>query len=144
MAPPFELPDFYMPFQARLNPNLEPARRHARAWATEMGMLGSEQQAWRAEDFDSGDFALFAAYNYPRTVAPELNLITDWHVWGFFLDDVFVEGYRDGADLAGAQEFLDRLCALMPVFPPSTVVPDNPLERGLADLWPRTAYTKSV
>lgn len=144
MAPPFEMPEFYMPFTARLNPNLDAAREHTKAWATAMGMLGTEQQAWSEEDFESADFALFSAFNYPRAVGPELDLITDWHVWGFFLDDVFIEGYRRDGDLSGAQEFLDRLSGLMPLFPPSAVVPVDPLENALADLWPRTAYIKSV
>ncbi|WP_334805614.1 hypothetical protein [Nostoc sp.] len=30
---PFELPEFYMPWPARLNPNLEAARVHSKAWA---------------------------------------------------------------------------------------------------------------
>jgi hypothetical protein len=37
---PFELPEFYMPWPARLNPNLEAARVHSKAWAYEMGILG--------------------------------------------------------------------------------------------------------
>src|SRR6266571_129971 len=34
---PFELPDFYMPYPARLNPHLERAREHSRKWAQAMG-----------------------------------------------------------------------------------------------------------
>ena len=33
---PFELPEFYVPWPARLNPSLESARRHSKAWAREM------------------------------------------------------------------------------------------------------------
>ena len=36
---PFELPEFYVPWPARLNPNLEGARVHSKAWAYEMGIL---------------------------------------------------------------------------------------------------------
>ena len=39
MTQPFELPDFYMPYPARLNPHLEQARAHTKEWAREMGML---------------------------------------------------------------------------------------------------------
>ena len=42
---PFDLPKFYMPWPARLNAGLEAARVHSKAWATEMGMLDSEQDA---------------------------------------------------------------------------------------------------
>ncbi|GAB3465640.1 terpene synthase family protein [Actinophytocola sediminis] len=141
---PFEMPEFYMPFPARLNPHLSAARDHARNWAERMGMLGPEQQAWNAASFDRADYASFAAWNYPDASEQELELLVDWHVWGFFLDDEFVENY--GREFAPdvVRGFLDRMAALMPLFPPSPVVPANPLERGLADLWPRTAYSKSV
>ncbi|MGH3574684.1 MAG: hypothetical protein ACRDUW_23165, partial [Pseudonocardiaceae bacterium] len=36
---PYELPDFYLPYPARLNPHLDMARVHTKAWAREMGML---------------------------------------------------------------------------------------------------------
>ena len=36
---PFELPDFYLPYPARLNPHLEGARLHSKQWARRMGML---------------------------------------------------------------------------------------------------------
>jgi germacradienol/geosmin synthase len=141
---PFTMPEFYMPFPARLNPHLGSAREHTRTWAERMGMFGTEQRAWDVDTFDRADYASFAAWNYPDASAQELDLLADWHVWGFFLDDEFVQNY--GRDFAPdvVREFLDRLAALMPLFPPSPVVPANPLERGLADLWPRTAYTKSV
>ena len=36
---PFKLPEFYMPWPARLNQNLEVARVHSKAWAYYMGIL---------------------------------------------------------------------------------------------------------
>jgi germacradienol/geosmin synthase len=137
------MPQFYMPFPARLNPHLATARAHTKAWARRMGLLGPEQRAWDEDSFDAADYASFSAWNYPDAVVSELSLVTDWHVWGFFLDDEFVAHYDRGGDPALAQRFLDRLTALMPVFGVSAVVPENPLERALADLWPRTGYTKS-
>lgn len=141
---PFTMPEFYMPFPARRNPHVDAAGDHTRKWAEQMGMFGPEQRAWSEDSFDRGDYASFAAWNYPDASERELELLADWHVWGFFLDDEFVENY--GRDFAPdvVREFLDRLAALMPLFPPSSVRPATPLERGLADLWPRTAYSKSV
>ena len=43
---PFELPEFYMPYPARLNPHLHSARLPSKAWAHEMGILGSEHSLW--------------------------------------------------------------------------------------------------
>ena len=147
---PFELPDFYMPWPARLNPNLEAARVHTKAWAAEMGLLGSEQGApgpeiWDEAKFDAMDYALLCSYTHPDAPGPELDLVTDWYVWVFYFDDHFLETYKRGRDQAGAKEYLDRLPAFMPVCPTSTLPePTNPVERGLADLWSRTVPTKSL
>src|SRR5229473_3584978 len=82
---PFELPDFYRPYPARLNPNLEQARVHSKAWAYEMGILGPQDAAgaavWDEETFDADDYALMCAYTHPDCSPPELDLVTDWYVW---------------------------------------------------------------
>jgi germacradienol/geosmin synthase len=145
---PFELPDFYMPWPARLNPNLEAARVHTKAWAVEMGMLDSGppgSEIWDERKFDAMDYALLCSYTHPDAPGSELDLVTDWYVWVFFFDDHFLETYKRGRDLAGAKEYLDRLPAFMPVDPTSTL-PEatKPVERGLADLWSRTVFTKSL
>jgi len=41
----FELPDFYMPWPARLNPNLEGARKQSKMWAYMVGILGSGEDS---------------------------------------------------------------------------------------------------
>jgi len=162
---PFKLPEFYMPYPARLNPNLEAARAHTKAWAREMGMLDSQPQApwaretgkldsqsqehssgvWDERQFDSMGFALLTSYTHPDAPGPELDLVTDWYVWVFFFDDHFLEKYKRRRDMVGAKEYLDRLPAFMPVSPAgATPEPTNPVERGLADLWSRTAPTASA
>jgi germacradienol/geosmin synthase len=145
----FALPDFYMPYPARLNSHLEPAREHARAWACDMGMLDSLPDVpgfgiWDEAEFDSADFALFAALTHPDASGPELDLAVDWHVCWWFFDDLFVEIYKHRRDLVGARMFVDRLKAFMPLDFTVIPVPTNPVERGLADLWPRTAPSMSV
>ncbi|MDB9534314.1 family 2 encapsulin nanocompartment cargo protein terpene cyclase [Dolichospermum planctonicum CS-1226] len=147
---PFKLPAFYMPWPARLNPNLEAARVHSKAWAYEMGILGSKEESqgepiWDERKFDAHDYALLCSYTHPDTTSTELNLVTDWYVWVFFFDDHFLEIYKRSQDLIGAKEYLDRLPAFMPIYPQDNLpFPTNPVERGLADLWSRTAFTKSV
>jgi len=149
---PFQLPEFYLPWPARLNPDLEATREHTKAWAGEMGMLDSEQDAlgpkiWDQARFDAMDYALLCSYTHPDAPGPELDLVTDWYVWVFFFDDHFLETYKRSRALAGAKEYLERLPAFMPVDPTSTPPPPqptNPVELGLADLWSRTAPTKSL
>jgi germacradienol/geosmin synthase len=144
---PFRLPDFYLSYPARLNPNLERAREHSKAWAYGMDMIDVPQNGvpiWDEADFDRHDYALLCAYTHPDADGPELDLITDWYVWVFYFDDHFVELYKRNPDLAGAREYLDQLPAFMPVEGPITAEPTNPVERGLADLWARTVPTMSL
>lgn len=141
---PFELPEFYVPWPARLNPNLEAARVHSKAWAREVGILAPEGEEsssdiWDERKFDAHDYALLCAYTHPEASGPELDLITDWYVWVFFFDDHFLDVYKRTKDMKGAKEYLDRLPMFMPVNPAGPAPePTNPVERGLEDLWART------
>ncbi|MFD6990437.1 germacradienol/geosmin synthase [Streptomyces sp. NPDC059943] len=144
MTQPFELPDFYMPYPARINPRLEEAREHSRTWAREMGMLEGSG-IWEQSDLDAHDYALLCAYTHPDCTGPQLSLVTDWYVWVFFFDDHFLEIFKRTQDREGGKAYLDRLPAFMPMdladgFPE----PTNPVEAGLADLWKRTVPSMSL
>ncbi len=143
---PFKLPDFYVPYPARLNAHLSEARAHSKAWAYSMDMIDVPQHGaviWDENDFDSHDYALLCAYTHPDATAADLDLVTDWYVWVFYFDDHFLELYKRTKDSAGAREYLDRLPAFMPVDGEITEEPTNPVERGLADLWGRTVPVHS-
>ncbi len=93
MTQPFELPDFYMPYPARLNPHLEEARAHTKQWARGMGMLEGSG-IWDEADLDAHDYALLCSYTHPDATGPDLSLVTDWYVWVFFFDDHFLETFK--------------------------------------------------
>ncbi|GAA0491681.1 germacradienol/geosmin synthase [Streptomyces sp. NPDC046215] len=138
MSQPFELPDFYMPYPARLNPHVERAREHSKAWARGMRMIEGSG-IWDEAEFDAHDYALLCAYTHPDADGPELDLVTDWYVWVFFFDDHFLDIFKRSGDMTGAKAYLDRLPAFMPVHPTDTPEePTNQVEAGLADLWART------
>ncbi|MFE3739974.1 germacradienol/geosmin synthase [Streptomyces sp. NPDC059134] len=144
MTHPFELPDFYLAYPARLSPHLEEAREHSKKWAREMGMLEGSG-VWEEHDLDSHDYALLCAYTHPDCDGPALSLVTDWYVWVFFFDDHFLEVYKRPQDREGGKAYLERLAAFMPMdlsagFPE----PANPVEAGLADLWARTVPSMSM
>ncbi|MCO1582382.1 germacradienol/geosmin synthase [Crossiella sp. SN42] len=144
---PFELPEFYMPYPARLNPNLEAARVHSKAWAYEMDMIDVPQHGvpiWDEHDLDSHDYALLCAYTHPDCDTATLNLITDWYVWVFYFDDHFLEMYKRTRDMGSAVGYLDRLRLFMPVTGHITEEATNPVEKGLADLWNRTVPSHSA
>ncbi|MEU6534474.1 germacradienol/geosmin synthase Cyc2 [Streptomyces sp. NPDC047000] len=143
MTQPFELPRFYMPYPARLNPHLDEARTHSSAWAREMGMLEGSG-VWEQADLDAHDYGLLCAYTHPDCDGPALSLITDWYVWVFFFDDHFLEKYKRTRDRAAGRAHLDRLPLFMPLDPAAPVPePLDPVEAGLADLWARTVPAMS-
>ncbi|MGW1026555.1 terpene synthase family protein [Streptomyces sp. NPDC002577] len=143
MSQPFDLPQFYMPYPARLNPHVEEARAHSKRWAREMSMLEGSG-IWEERDLDAHDYALLCAYTHPDCDGPALSLITDWYVWVFFFDDHFLETFKRSQDRDGGKAYLDRLPLFMPM-DLSTPVPEprNPVEAGLADLWARTVPVMS-
>ncbi|MFD5743242.1 germacradienol/geosmin synthase Cyc2 [Streptomyces massasporeus] len=143
MTQPFELPHFYLPHPARLNPHVDEARAHSTAWAREMGMLEGSG-VWEQADLDAHDYGLLCAYTHPDCDGPALSLITDWYVWVFFFDDHFLEMYKRNPDRVAGKAHLDRLPLFMPPdrFAP-VPEPRNPVEAGLADLWARTVPVMS-
>ncbi|MER7048510.1 terpene synthase family protein [Streptomyces jumonjinensis] len=143
MAQPFVLPDFYVPYPARLNPHVETARTHTRAWARGMGMLEGSG-VWETRDLEAHDYALLCGYTHPDCDADALSLVTDWYVWVFFFDDHFLEMFKRTLDRPGGKAYLERLPAFMPMDPEAgTPEPINPVEAGLADLWQRTVPAMS-
>lgn len=144
---PFRLPEFYTPYPARLNPNLERARAQSKVWAYRMGMIDAPQQGrpvWSEADFDAHDYALLCAYTHPEAGPECLDLITDWYVWVFYFDDHFLALFKKTGDLPGARGHLDRLASFMPDHGPTVEEPDNPVEAGLAELWSRTVPEHSA
>ncbi|MGY3334550.1 germacradienol/geosmin synthase [Streptomyces filamentosus] len=143
MPQPFVMPEFYVPYPARLNTHVEAARTHTRDWARAMGMLEGSG-VWETADLDAHDYALLCAYTHPDCDEEALNLVTDWYTWVFFFDDHFLEVFKRTQDRAGGKEYLDRLPHFMPADPAAGMPePANPVEAGLADLWRRTVPAMS-
>ena len=141
MPQPFELPDFYVPYPARLSPHVEHARTESTQWARDFGMLeGSD--VWTEKDLLAHDYALLCGYTHPDTTPEMLTLITEWYVWVFFFDDHFLARHKNSGDRAAAHAYLHRLCAFM--LPDHGLEPTNPCEAGLVDLWDRTAPYRSA
>jgi germacradienol/geosmin synthase len=144
MTQPFELPHFYLPHPARLNPHVDQARAHSTRWARDMGMLEGSG-IWEQADLEAHDYGLLCAYTHPDCDGPALSLITDWYVWVFFFDDHFLDMFKRTPDRAAGKAHLDRLPLFMPL-DLSTPVPEprNPVEAGLKDLWARTVPAMSA
>src|SRR6201996_374564 len=136
LSQPFELPDFYVPYPARLSPHVAAARAASTDWARGLGMLEGSN-VWTESDVLAHDYALLCGYTHPDTNPEMLTLITEWYVWVFFFDDHFLSVFKTSGERARAHAYLSRLCDFMALG--NTLEPTNPAEAGFADLWARTA-----
>ncbi|MEU7479677.1 hypothetical protein AB0A63_27055 [Lentzea sp. NPDC042327] len=127
-----ELPEFEMPYAARLSPHVDRVRQHSRAWARDMGMFTGSP--WTEAFYDAADYGGFTPLAFPALPAEELRYVNDWGVWGFYVDDAFLDGFLRPRNLAGGRAFAARLKA---VLADPSVPAVNPAERGLADLLSR-------
>ncbi|RNL84820.1 terpene synthase family protein [Halostreptopolyspora alba] len=138
------LPELYMPFGFRTNPGIDEARRYSVGWARRMGMFDSVPGVeiggvWDERRYIGFDLAHCAAMIHADAELDDLKLSTDWLTWGTFGDDYFPVVFGHNRNVAAAKACAARLPAFMPLDGTATPPPTNPLERGLADLWRRTA-----
>ena len=97
----FRMPEFYMPYQARLNPNLESASAHAEEWVRAVGMVRAEENhesdgnnTWSFEEFTSKKIPLFCAYTHPDASADRLNTVVDWYICKDFINEFIIDQYK--------------------------------------------------
>ena len=143
------LPEIYMPYQFRTSPHLEDARPREAEWGRQMGLFDSVPGleiggVWDEERLLKIDLPHCAAMIHPDSNAEELYLSSDWLTWGTYGDDYFPAVFGASRNLAAAKACNDRLPAFMPLDLGPTPEPTNPIERGLADLWQRTAEPMSM
>jgi germacradienol/geosmin synthase len=138
-----------MPFSPSTNPLLDTARRHTIEWVADMGMLGSlhglaDGGIWDRAVVLGFDIPFAAAMLHPDATGPELDLSSQWLTWGTYADDYFLAVFGATRDMAGAKVFHARLPLFMPLdlTPPPPAL--NAVERGLADLWQRSAAPMSA
>jgi germacradienol/geosmin synthase len=95
---------------------------------------------WDEKRLAGFDFAHCAARIHPDSSAEEVRLNADWLTWGTYGDDYYPLVFGTSRDLVSARLQHERLMLFMPTEDEQPApVPSNPLERGLADLWVRTA-----
>ncbi|MFJ1767939.1 hypothetical protein ACIOD2_47000 [Amycolatopsis sp. NPDC088138] len=129
--------DLPPPYPARCSPDVDTARAYSTGWARRVGIVGSGDpwaEIWDEQDLTDFDFGLFAARVHPDALGARLNLIACWHTWSWYLGDLVMERFKRTRDIPGARQFLMRLGEMRE----GTWKPENPAERGLADLVRRT------
>lgn len=95
------LPKLYCPFPSAVNKHAESLHQHTIEWVRKFNLIADEAAYQR---FCQSNFALLAAYTYPKTTFTELKILGDWNVWLFILDDQF-----DEADMGKKPELLADL-----------------------------------
>jgi germacradienol/geosmin synthase len=132
------VPALYMPFPVRVSPHLALARRHTADWARQAGLLN--EGLWDERGLAGADFARCAAMIHAEADPGQLALSADWLTWGTYADDYYAAMFGASRDVAGARECSRRLASFLPSCPAEGgPAPASALERGLADLWRRTA-----
>jgi germacradienol/geosmin synthase len=136
----FERPELYMPFPVRVSAHLAPAREHVMAWARHVGIIESVDDLglWDATALGDYDFASCASMSHPGGSADGVNLTSDWFTWATYFDDYFPMRFNHTRDFFGGKAFMDRLALFTPLDGSTPPTATNPIERALADLWPRS------
>lgn len=142
------LPALHMPYAVRTSPHLEDARKHSLEWSRAMGLFdslpGVEHGAlWDERRFHGMDLAYCAAMIHADAEPEALDISACWLTWGTYGDDYYPAMFGTTRDLAAAKACDDRLALFVPLDAGPTPEPLTPLERGLADLWHRTATPMS-
>jgi germacradienol/geosmin synthase len=132
-----ERPALDMPFELSLSPHLFAARDHVVEWAAAMGILS--EGVWDERRLRAFDLPLCAAGIHPDAAPGQLDLTAGWLTWGTYGDDYYPVAFGRRGDVAGAKASNARLASFMPLDLAAMPVPVTALERGLADLWVRTA-----
>ncbi|GAA0417492.1 terpene synthase family protein [Streptomyces luteireticuli] len=143
---PSRIPEFSMPFTVRISPHVDSARKNSAEWSHRMGLVGPQQGVplpgiWDEDAPGRFDIALCAAGMHPHATPDELDLLSEWLIWGTYADDYYQCVFGPRRDLIGGKACRGRLLSLTSLGPEAPPAPVNALERGLADLWTRTTRT---
>ncbi|MFJ3090302.1 terpene cyclase [Streptomyces sp. NPDC086838] len=137
-----ELPDIYCPFPQRTNPHVAHVREHLDAWTRNTGLVHRDSAR---ERFEQADFGAFVGMVYPTADSENLDLVADWFVWLFLVDDQLDDGH-----LGRSPERVRDVVALMLAVVEGTrtgVMENEELPAAvvaLVDLWQRTTPTAAV
>ena len=103
---PFELPEFYVGWPARLNPSVERRARTPRRGRARWGSSTRRPRTTRPRSGARRSSTRWTTRCCARTrirtrSAAELDLVTDWYVWVFYFDDHFLERLQAPARRGG-------------------------------------------
>ncbi|MFF4245381.1 terpene cyclase [Streptomyces sp. NPDC001822] len=131
-----ELPDIFCPFPQRSNPYVGHTREHLDTWIRRTGLVHRESARQR---FEQADFGAFVGMVYPTANSEHLDLVADWFVWLFLVDDQLDDGHL-GRSPERVRDVVEQMRAVVE----GTAQRPGPDEEApaaliaLFDLWDRT------
>lgn len=125
------------------------SQERAVEWAREIGIIDLSQALWNKQQLAEFSFEPLNALLPSAAAAPGVQAVLDlasaWLLWIHLAFDFFHSRYVESRDVAGAKEFLDQLFALLSSCKHGDAHKlQNPVERGLAALWTRSASVASA
>ncbi|HEX6684246.1 MAG TPA: hypothetical protein VF062_15690 [Candidatus Limnocylindrales bacterium] len=131
-------PRFHIPFESRMNPQVERVRAHSLAWARANDLVTTDEAERR---LDAARFDRLTARFFPDATGAALDLFGDWDLWYFLFDDSF-DG-PIGRNPAAAEQVLEPMIATA-AGDPARMNLDAPPMRAFAELCCRTGLGRSV
>lgn len=131
-----ELPDIYCPFPQRTSPHVGLTRGHLDIWTRRTGLV---HRASARRRFEQADFGAFVGMVYPTASSEHLDLVADWFVWLFLVDDQLDDGHL-GRSPDRVREVVARMRSVVDGTVPVPLPDEEPPAAvvALADLWERT------
>jgi hypothetical protein len=133
----FRMPTLLFPFAAQLNPAAEALQAHAVSWVQEFQLV---QKPAAVHRFEKMRFSWLIARAHPTAQVEQMQLLNDWLMWMFMLDDQFDEGAigRNPERVPALMAALRRI--VQDEAPPCSA---RPMMTALVNLWQRTRQTGS-
>ncbi|MER6102260.1 terpene cyclase [Streptomyces sp. NPDC001832] len=131
-----ELPDIYCPFPQRTNPHVGHTRVHLDTWIRNTGLVHRDSARDR---FEQADFGAFVGMVHPTADSKSLDLVADWFVWLFLVDDQLDDGHL-GRSPERVRDVVASMRSVIEGAGTGTM-PDEDLPAAvvaLVDLWERT------
>jgi hypothetical protein len=129
---PFALPPIYCPFPTECHPHVEAVEHHTQAWVRQFHLV---QAGGALERFRAARFAWLNARAAARAEVADLELLTDWVVWIFLLDDHFDDG-TFGRSPAHLATWIVQYMAILEGGD-DALITDGPTTNSLREWWGR-------
>lgn len=134
----FLLSNLVNPFDSHASGYIQKTEDHLKEWLQKYNLLDSEENLTR---FTSARFTDLTGRTHWKASFEDLNLVTDWLGWLFFVDDYF-DDTPAGRHPDAPRILLREALAQLPI-PYHRTQPRTALLRALADLWERTTASSS-